>query len=157
MTTPASAPAEQVLSALREHAVALATATAHPPSRVRITSGDASIEIDWDEPAGGAAAPAGPPAPAVIDDGGVDDGGVEKIAASTVGVFYHAPEPGAPPFAAVGDDVSAGQQVGIIEAMKLMIPVTADRAGKVLEVLVADATAVEYGQPLLALLPAEIA
>ncbi|XVQ06608.1 acetyl-CoA carboxylase biotin carboxyl carrier protein [Spirillospora sp. CA-255316] len=151
MTTPASAPAEHVLSALREHAVALATATAHPPSRVRITSGDASIEIAWDGPTGVAAAPAEPPALTVVDDGGV-----EAIAASTVGVFYHAPEPGAPPFVAVGDDVSAGQQVGIIEAMKLMIPVTADRAGKVLDVLVADATPVEYGQALLAFLPAEI-
>lgn len=73
------------------------------------------------------------------------------VPAHTVGVFYHAPEPGADPFVRPGDAVVAGQQVGIIEAMKLMIPVEAERGGQVREILVADATPVEYGQPLLTL------
>jgi acetyl-CoA carboxylase biotin carboxyl carrier protein len=73
------------------------------------------------------------------------------VTAPTVGVFYRSPEPGAPPFVSEGDVVAAGQQVAIIEAMKLMIPVEADRAGRVAAILCADADAVEYGQPLLVL------
>ncbi|WP_052914431.1 acetyl-CoA carboxylase biotin carboxyl carrier protein [Protofrankia coriariae] len=66
-----------------------------------------------------------------------------------MGVFYRAPEPGAKPFVAEGDLITRGQQVAIIEAMKLMIPVEADASGRVLEILVADGTPVEHGQPLL--------
>ncbi|WP_218026773.1 acetyl-CoA carboxylase biotin carboxyl carrier protein [Nocardia inohanensis] len=86
---------------------------------------------------------------------GTDDSGTFPLCAPMVGVFYHAPEPGADPFVAVGDTVTRGQQVGITEAMKLMVPVEADRAGIVAEILVSDATAVEFGQPLLLLREAE--
>ncbi|MEX5634287.1 acetyl-CoA carboxylase biotin carboxyl carrier protein [Parafrankia sp. FMc2] len=82
---------------------------------------------------------------------GSDDALAFVVPAHTVGVFYHAPEPGADPFVRAGDTVVPGQQVGIIEAMKLMIPVEAERGGRVREILVADATPVEYGQPLLTL------
>ncbi|WP_067689460.1 acetyl-CoA carboxylase biotin carboxyl carrier protein [Nocardia jejuensis] len=71
------------------------------------------------------------------------------LAAETVGVFYHASEPGASPFVAEGDPVRAGQQVGIVEAMKLMIPVTATKEGVVAEILVGDGEAVEHGQALI--------
>jgi acetyl-CoA carboxylase biotin carboxyl carrier protein len=73
------------------------------------------------------------------------------LCAGTVGTFYRAPEPGAAPFVAEGDTVRAGQQVAIIEAMKLMIPVEAEQAGVVVEFLVADRAPVEYGQPLIRL------
>jgi acetyl-CoA carboxylase biotin carboxyl carrier protein len=73
------------------------------------------------------------------------------LCAGTVGTFYRAPEPGAAPFVAEGDTVRPGQQVAIIEAMKLMIPVEAERAGEVVEFLVADRAPVEYGQPLMLL------
>ncbi|WP_018636950.1 acetyl-CoA carboxylase biotin carboxyl carrier protein [Parafrankia elaeagni] len=82
---------------------------------------------------------------------GSDDALAFVVPAHTVGVFYHAPEPGADPFVRAGDTVVPGQQVGIIEAMKLMIPVEAERGGRVREILVADASPVEYGQPLLTL------
>ncbi|MBP2371838.1 acetyl-CoA carboxylase biotin carboxyl carrier protein [Pseudonocardia parietis] len=72
------------------------------------------------------------------------------ITAPTVGVFYRAPEPGAVAFVDTGDLITSGQQVGIVEAMKLMIPVHADRGGRVVEVRCADATAVEFGAPLFA-------
>ncbi|WP_343044371.1 acetyl-CoA carboxylase biotin carboxyl carrier protein, partial [Micromonospora maritima] len=75
------------------------------------------------------------------------------VRAPTVGVFYRAPEPGAKPFVAEGDIVQPGQQVGIVEAMKLMIPVHADAHGTVVEVLRADGAPVEYDEPLLALSP----
>ena len=76
------------------------------------------------------------------------------VTAQMVGVFYRSREPGARPFVETGDLVSTGQQVGIIEAMKLMIPVEADASGRVVEVLVEDGTAVEYGDRLFALAPA---
>lgn len=68
-----------------------------------------------------------------------------------VGTAYMAPEPGAAPFVKVGDMVAEGQTLMIVEAMKTMNPIPAPRAGKVVEVLVADAQPVEYGEPLLVL------
>jgi acetyl-CoA carboxylase biotin carboxyl carrier protein len=65
-----------------------------------------------------------------------------------VGVFYRCKSPGSPPFVEVGETVTAGQQVAIVEAMKMMNEVTATRAGKVTEVHVGDGEVVEYGQVL---------
>jgi len=75
------------------------------------------------------------------------------VCAPSVGTFYRSPEPGAAPFTAEGATVTAGQQVAIVEAMKLMLPVEADRPGRVVEVLIEDGQAVEYGERLLALTP----
>ena len=66
-----------------------------------------------------------------------------------VGTVYLQPQPGAPPFAKVGDTVTAGQTLLLVEAMKTMNPITAPKAGKILEYLVADAQPVEYGEPLV--------
>jgi acetyl-CoA carboxylase biotin carboxyl carrier protein len=66
-----------------------------------------------------------------------------------VGVVYLSPEPGAAPFMKVGDQVTEGQTVVLIEAMKTFNQVKAHRAGKVTQVLVADKTPVEYGEPLI--------
>jgi acetyl-CoA carboxylase biotin carboxyl carrier protein len=66
-----------------------------------------------------------------------------------VGTAYCAPEPGAAPFVKLGDTVRQGQTLLIIEAMKVMNPVTAPRAGTVTEILVRDAQPVEYGEVLL--------
>jgi acetyl-CoA carboxylase biotin carboxyl carrier protein len=79
--------------------------------------------------------------------------GVTEICAPTVGAFYHAPAPGDAPFVAVGDRVHRGQQVGVLEAMKLMIPIEADCDGQVAAVLVADGAQVEYGAPLITIVP----
>jgi acetyl-CoA carboxylase biotin carboxyl carrier protein len=79
----------------------------------------------------------------------------EYVTAHMVGVFYRAAQPGDGPFADLGDVLELGQQVGIIEAMKLMIPVEADVAGRVVEVLVSDGAAVEYGDRLFAVEPVE--
>jgi acetyl-CoA carboxylase biotin carboxyl carrier protein len=70
-----------------------------------------------------------------------------------VGTFYHSASPSDPPLVQVGDRVEVGQLIGIIEAMKIMNEITADRAGTVLDVLVPNATAVEYGSPLIRLGP----
>jgi acetyl-CoA carboxylase biotin carboxyl carrier protein len=66
-----------------------------------------------------------------------------------VGTCYLQPTPGADPFVKVGDTVSAGQTLMIIEAMKTMNPIAAPKAGKVVEILVIDSQPVEFGEPLV--------
>jgi acetyl-CoA carboxylase biotin carboxyl carrier protein len=66
-----------------------------------------------------------------------------------VGVAYLSPEPGAAPFVAAGQTVTAGQTVLLIEAMKTFNQIKAPKAGTVTRVLVASGAPVEYGQPLL--------
>jgi len=73
------------------------------------------------------------------------------VTSPMVGTVYVAPEPSAPQFVRVGDKVSAGQTLFIIEAMKTMNPVAAPRDGTVTEILVADGQPVEFGEPLLVL------
>ncbi len=75
----------------------------------------------------------------------------DAVPAPLPGTFYHAPQPGAPPFIAVGDTVGPETVVGIVETMKLMNPVHAGRAGTVAEVIVANATMVAKGQSLIRL------
>lgn len=66
-----------------------------------------------------------------------------------VGTAYLAPEPGKPNFVAVGDKVTAGQTLLIIEAMKTFNPIKAPKAGTVAQILVANAHPVEFGEPLM--------
>jgi acetyl-CoA carboxylase biotin carboxyl carrier protein len=66
-----------------------------------------------------------------------------------VGTAYLAPEPGADDYVKVGDTVTNGQTIMIVEAMKHMNQISADRAGKVTEILVENGQPVEYGEPLL--------
>lgn len=71
------------------------------------------------------------------------------VKAPMVGVVYVAPEPGAAPFVRVGDSVNPGQTLLIIEAMKVLNPIKASKAGKVLEIFVHNQKPVEYDEPLL--------
>ena len=86
-----------------------------------------------------------------------DGAGPERtlVTAPMVGTFYRAPEPGADPFVSVGDEVEPEQVVGIVEAMKLMNPITAETGGRVVEILVDNAEPVEFGRALIALAPAD--
>ena len=70
------------------------------------------------------------------------------IKAPMVGVVYLSPEPGAPAFAKIGDTVSEGQTLFLIEAMKTFNPVKATRSGKLVQVLVENTAPVEYGEAL---------
>lgn len=70
------------------------------------------------------------------------------ITAPLVGIFYSAPEEGGKSFVEVGDHVSIGQTLGIIEAMKLMNEINSDQEGIVKEILVENGQMVEYNQPL---------
>lgn len=80
-----------------------------------------------------------------------DGNGVGVIASPMVGTVYVAPEPGKPPFVKVGDIVSEGDTLLIVEAMKTMNPILAPRAGTVGEICIQDAQPVEFGQALLIL------
>ena len=71
-----------------------------------------------------------------------------EIKSPMVGTFYTAPEPGAKPYVAVGDRISKGQIVCIIEAMKIMNELESEFSGVVREISVNDSHPVEYGQVL---------
>jgi len=73
----------------------------------------------------------------------------EVVKSPMVGTVYLQPQPGAAPFARIGDTVSAGQTLLLVEAMKTMNPITAPKAGKIVEFLVGDAQPVEFGEPLV--------
>jgi acetyl-CoA carboxylase biotin carboxyl carrier protein len=70
------------------------------------------------------------------------------VVSPMVGTAYRSPEPGAQPFVEVGAQVTAGQTLIIIEAMKTMNQIPAPRAGTVIAILVEDGQPVEYGEPL---------
>lgn len=149
---------DQVITVLRHHAHALSERSSRAPGAVRLSARGVELEMSWpdaplphahEELRTSAPEPALATAPVEV----VPDAVV--LRAETVGVFYRAPEPGAKPFVVEGDVVQPGAQIAIVEAMKLMIPVEADRAGTVLEVLVADGESVEHGQPLMKLAPSE--
>ncbi len=71
-----------------------------------------------------------------------------EIKSPIVGTFYRAPAPDADPYCQVGDTVSAGSVLCIVEAMKLMNEIECDVSGKIVKILVENATPVEYNQPL---------
>ena len=75
------------------------------------------------------------------------------IKSPMVGTFYRAPAPDAPPFVEVGQELEVGQVVCILEAMKLMNEIKAEAAGRIVEVLVENGEAVEFGQPLFSVEP----
>lgn len=119
---------------------------------VRIGRGGAvSVAASAPAPAAPAAAPAAaPPAAAAAEDAGGDpatDPGA--VLSPMVGTVYLQAEPGAPAFVSVGDRVSSGDVVVIVEAMKTMNRIVATRDGVVQRILVEDGAAVEYGTPLV--------
>lgn len=75
------------------------------------------------------------------------------ITAPMVGTFYTGGKPGDPPFVEPGDRVEIGQTIGIVEAMKIMNEIPSEIACTVLEVLVTNGQAVEYGTPLFRVAP----
>ncbi|MCL6729097.1 acetyl-CoA carboxylase biotin carboxyl carrier protein [Sphingomonas hankyongi] len=100
-----------------------------------------------------AAAPAltGPPAHAKEDLGAPvaeEDAGGTSIKSPMVGTAYLSPQPGAAQFVSVGDTVKAGDTLLIVEAMKVMNPITAPEGGVVKKLLVSDGQPVEFDQPL---------
>ena len=114
--------------------------------RIRVTKGAAAPAFYTQAPAGAAPAPAAatssPAALGVSSHPGA-------LTSPMVGTAYVSSEPGSPPFVRVGDTVKAGQTVLIIEAMKVMNPIKAPKAGMVSQILVEDAQPVEFGEVLM--------
>ncbi len=79
--------------------------------------------------------------------------GLSDVLSPMLGIFYHAPKPGEPPFIEVGSNVEEDTVIGIIEVMKLMNSVRAGVKGKVVEVLAENGAPVEYGEILLRVRP----
>ncbi len=78
----------------------------------------------------------------------------KTIKSPMIGTFYQSPNPESPPFVKVGDTVSVGKTVCVIEAMKLFNEIESEVSGTVVEVLVDDASPVEFDQPLFLIDPA---
>ena len=125
--------------------------------KIEVRDGDTSIKVSRNS--GGAvayqvAAPTPPAAHAAIaaDPAGggeaAGDPNLTDIASPMVGTFYAQSEPGAEPYVRVGDRISVGQTLCIIEAMKIMNTLEAEVSGVLREICVSDATPVEFGQAL---------
>lgn len=103
-------------------------------------------------PAPGPAATALPSAPTAKPATAPREGWV-AVTATSVGVFYRRPSPDQPPFVQVDSVVAANAPVCLIEVMKMFTSVVAPCAGRVAEILIEDATMVEFGQPLMYIEP----
>ena len=131
-----------------------------------VTVGEVTVTVSKNGAGSLASAPTAPPpaAPQIVevpvltpgppDVAPASTNGGHTIESSTVGVFWRAPEPGAPPFVDVGTTVTTGQQLCIVEVMKLMTPIHADIAGTVSAIHVGNGEKVECGTPLLTIAPA---
>jgi len=106
----------------------------------------------WAEPS--RAAPIPPPPEAAGQGGGAGEGAMKPktnehvITAPMVGTFYASASPGAKAFVEIGDEVKVGQVLCIIEAMKMMNQIEADRAGRITSIMARNGDPVEFGQPL---------
>ncbi|MEE4155203.1 MAG: acetyl-CoA carboxylase biotin carboxyl carrier protein [Erythrobacter sp.] len=99
--------------------------------------------------AGASASAPAPTAPGAAPGGAAAEVDANAVRSPMVGTAYLAPEPGAANFVKVGDSVAEGDTLLIVEAMKVMNPITAPRSGTVSAVLVGNAQPVEFDQPLV--------
>jgi acetyl-CoA carboxylase biotin carboxyl carrier protein len=95
-----------------------------------------------------AAAPAAPSAPAAEASNTV------TVKSPMIGTFYRSSGPDKPPFVGVGDEIKPGQVICIVEAMKLFNEIESEISGRIVKVLVDDASPIEYDQPLFLVEPA---
>lgn len=92
-------------------------------------------------------------APAATTDASADDSKLITIKSPMIGTFYRKPSPDKDVFVNVGDEVSVGNVVCVIEAMKLFNQIESEVSGKIVKILVENATPVEYDQPLFLVEP----
>jgi acetyl-CoA carboxylase biotin carboxyl carrier protein len=117
--------------------------------RIRVTKGGTAPAFYSQAPAGVGQVPAAGTAPSAAAAALGVSSHPGALTSPMVGTAYVSSEPGAPAFVRVGDTVKAGQTVLIIEAMKVMNPIKAPKAGVVSQILVADAQPVEFGEVLM--------
>lgn len=120
--------------------------------KIRVTKGFAPVSAPMAVSAPVSAAPAPVAAPsqetAPAAAAPIDASHPGAVVSPMVGTAYHAPEPGAEPFIAVGKKINAGDTVMIVEAMKVMNPIKAEKSGTVKQIVANDATPVEFGDVL---------
>jgi len=130
-----------------------------PLEELEVESGDLVVRLARVRVAAApAAAPPSAPGPAAppstpASPFGEPAAGMRFVTAPLTGVWYGAPSPGARPYVSVGDEVNAGQVVGLIEAMKLFNEIKSDVAGTATRILVESGTLVKRQQPLLEIEP----
>jgi acetyl-CoA carboxylase biotin carboxyl carrier protein len=130
-------------------------------NEIEVEDGDRRIKVRRDAPTAYVSAPALAPAAAAAPAGATleataiaapqEDVGGEAVKSPMVGTAFLSAEPGAKPFIAVGQSVKAGDTLLIVEAMKVMNPITAPKAGTVKKINVADGQPVEFDQSLVVL------
>jgi acetyl-CoA carboxylase biotin carboxyl carrier protein len=128
-------------------------------NEIEVEDGDRKIKVRRDAPAAYVSAPAPAPAAAPVSTASdatptsapQEDVGGEAVKSPMVGTAFMSPEPGAKPFIAVGQQVKAGDTLLIVEAMKVMNPITAPKAGTVKKINVSDGQPVEFDQSLVVL------
>jgi acetyl-CoA carboxylase biotin carboxyl carrier protein len=127
-------------------------------TEIEISEGDARIRVVREQTAAVAhVAPAPRPAAATQPVPSAAESGARApieshpgaVRAPMVGTVYLTPEPGAPPFVSLGDEIREGQTLLIIEAMKVMNPIRAPRGGRLVQLLVNSGDPVEYGELLM--------
>ncbi len=119
---------ERKIRVVRKPAQFAAAQVPPPPFPVAVAASGSSFAVTAEEPA--------PPSGDIVRS-------------PMVGTVYLSPEPGAKPFVSVGDTVAEGATLVIIEAMKVMNPIAAPRAGRIVQISVGDKQPVEYDQPLV--------
>lgn len=136
---------------LRELAEMLST---NDLTEIQVEDGDRKIKVRREgapvmayAPAPAPLATAAPAAAATAE--AAPAAALDAVKSPMVGTAFLSPEPGAKPFIAPGQAVKAGDTLLIIEAMKVMNPITAPKAGKVAQILIGDAQPVEFDQPLV--------
>jgi len=115
-------------------------------SRLKLEENDTKVELEKSAPQNQCTAPLAETSQSTQE--APEDTGVFTVRSPMVGVFYAAPSPDTKVFASVGDTVHKGDVLCIIEAMKLMNDITADRDGEIIEVCAGNGQVVEYDQPL---------
>ena len=131
--------------------------SANELTEIEVEDGDRKIKVKREgapvmayAPAPAAPAPAAAaPASAAAAEVAPAAAPVDAVKSPMVGTAYLSPEPGAKPFIAPGQSVKAGDPLLIIEAMKVMNPITAPKGGKIGQILIGDAQPVEFDQPLV--------
>lgn len=121
----------------------------HADQRVQLIEAAAPAPVHTPAPA-----PVSSPQQEVSPEVSPSPSNLIEIKSPMIGTFYESPNPESPAFITVGDTVSAGQPVCIIEAMKLFNEIESEISGKIVKILVANATPVEYDQPLFLVDPA---
>lgn len=117
--------------------------------RIRVARKAAQVMASMPAAAQAAPAPVAAPAAAPLPAAAPVSDTANALKSPMVGTVYLFPEPGAKPFVNVGDTVKEGQTLVIIEAMKVMNPIAATKAGKVTRICVDNGQPVEYDQPLV--------